>query len=199
MMFLINYIPEWTVHLGFLLGLGLIFTSFVLYFVPFVATYRLPILLVGIIIACAGSFIEGVYYSNNWWLTKVREMELKVAEAEAKAAQVNVQIVTKYVEKIKVVKEKTNENIKYIETYITKHDNSIVFPKSFIMLHDSASQNEVSGSTGSPDESPSDVKASELLSTVVENYGTCYELRETVVAWQDWYKAQKEVFENTFK
>ena len=126
-------------------------------------------------------------------------MELKVAEAEAKAAQVNVQIVTKYVEKIKVVKEKTNENIKYIETYITKHDNSIVFPKSFIMLHDSASQNEVSGSTGSPDESPSDVKASELLSTVVENYGTCYELRETVVAWQDWYKAQKEVFENTFK
>jgi hypothetical protein len=199
MMFLINYIPEWTVHLGFLLGLGLIFTSFVLYFVPFVATYRLPILLVGIIVACAGSFVEGVYYSNNWWLTKVREMELKVAEAEAKAAQVNVQIVTKYVEKIKVVKEKTNENIKYIETYITKHDNSIVFPKSFIMLHDSASQNEVSGSTGSPDESPSDVKASELLSTVVENYGTCYELRETVVAWQDWYKAQKEVFENTFK
>jgi len=199
MMFLINFVPDWTVHLGFLLGLGLIFASFVLYFIPFVSTYRLPILLIGLIIAMAGAFAEGVLYSNSWWQAKVKEMELKIAQAEAKAAQVNEKIITKYIEKIKVVKEKTNENIKYVETFITKHDNSIVFPKSFIMLHDSASQNEVPGSAGSLDESPSDVKASELLSTVVENYGTCYELRETVVAWQDWYKAQKEVFENTFK
>jgi hypothetical protein len=36
----------------------------------------------------------------------------------------------------------------------------------------------------------------ELLTTVSDNYGTCYEAREKLKAWQDWYKNQKEIFES---
>ena len=198
-MFILKFIPDWLIHLTVLSGFILIFSSFVLYHIPFVKQYRLPLLFVGLIVSCAAFFAEGVLFSNGWWEAKVKELEIKVAAAEAKAAQVNVKIITKYVDKVRIVKETTDENVKFIEKYITKHDNDITFPKSYIMLHDSASQNEISGSTGTVDETPSEVKASELITTVVENYGTCNELRETVIAWQEWYKAQKEIFESTFK
>jgi hypothetical protein len=198
-MFLINFIPDWLVHAAVLAGALLIFSSFVLYSIPFVNQYRLPFLFTGLVVCCIGFFIEGVLFSNGWWEAKVKELEIKVAAAQAKVAVANVKIITKYVDKVRIVKETADANVKYIETYITKHDNDIDFPKSFIMLHDSASQNEVSGSPGTADETPSEVKASELLTTVVENYGTCNELRETVIAWQEWYKTQKEIFEGTFK
>ena len=43
------------------------------------------------------------------------------------------------------------------------------------------------------------VKASDLLTTVVENYGTYYEIREKLMGWQTWYKEQKKIFEEAQK
>lgn len=43
---------------------------------------------------------------------------------------------------------------------------------------------------------PTNTKASGLLITVVENYGTYYEVREKLLAWQQWYAEQKKIFEN---
>jgi hypothetical protein len=40
------------------------------------------------------------------------------------------------------------------------------------------------------------VKASELLSTVAENYGTYYELSEQLKMWQEWYRSKKLIFES---
>jgi hypothetical protein len=63
------------------------------------------------------------------------------------------------------------------------------------MLHDSASQNEVPGSTISSVRGTSEIKVPELLTTVTENYGSCHENTEKLKAWQDWYKTQKQIFE----
>ena len=41
----------------------------------------------------------------------------------------------------------------------------------------------------------SEVKASELIGTVVENYGTYYQVVEQLRGWQDWYRTQKAIFE----
>ena len=46
------------------------------------------------------------------------------------------------------------------------------------------------------DGTPSTVKASELLDTVVVNYGTYYEVAEKLKGWQDWYRSEKAIFEN---
>jgi hypothetical protein len=52
-----------------------------------------------------------------------------------------------------------------------------------------------SSGAGSADGTASNVKASELLATIVDNYGTYYEMRERLLAWQDWYTKQKHIFE----
>lgn len=36
---------------------------------------------------------------------------------------------------------------------------------------------------------------SDLLDNANENYGNFYELKERYLAWQEWYKKQKTIFE----
>jgi hypothetical protein len=40
---------------------------------------------------------------------------------------------------------------------------------------------------------------SKVLDTVVVNYSTYYECRVKVEAWQEWYKSQKEIYNNAVK
>lgn len=197
-MWIFSFLPEWIFHIIVLLGAGLIVASLVLEYIPFVSRFKLPILLTGIFTLIFGVYFEGSLSCNREWEAKVKELEVKVAQAEAKSAQANSKIIIKYKEKVDTIKENTDENIKLIEKYITKYDDAIVLPNSFIVLHDSASKNEVSGSPGASDETPSNVTASQFLSTVTTNYGTCYEIREIASSWQEWYKIQKEIFDNTF-
>ena len=40
---------------------------------------------------------------------------------------------------------------------------------------------------------------SDLLSNVNKNYGTYYIEREKLIAWQEWYIAQKQIFDDIHK
>lgn len=40
---------------------------------------------------------------------------------------------------------------------------------------------------------------SDLLSNVNKNYGTYYINREKLIAWQEWYKSQKQIFADVQK
>jgi len=71
-----------------------------------------------------------------------------------------------------------------------------VLPRSAVSLHNSASANQVSRGPESADGTPSTVKASELLETVVDNYGACHENAEKLRAWQEWYRTQKQIHES---
>ena len=75
-------------------------------------------------------------------------------------------------------------------------DAQCTLPKSTVSLHDSASRNEVPERAAATDGTPSEVKASQLLDRVVENYGSCHENAAKLEAWQEWYKEQKKIFES---
>ena len=92
-----------------------------------------------------------------------------------------------------MIKDTSNENKQAINKYVT---DSCQLSNAAVMLHDSASQNEVPGSTISTVRGTSEVKVPELLTTVTENYGTCYEAIEKLKAWQDWYRTQKKIYED---
>lgn len=138
-------------------------------------------------------FFEGSYYRAKEFHEKVSELEAKVKIAEEKSREVNTVIQTKYIEKIKVIKETKDANIQYIDRVVTKYDSLCTLSNAAIELHDSASQNKVAGSTGGTAEGTSDVKASTLIDTVTENYGTYYQIREQLIGWQNWYKEQKKI------
>ena len=184
----------------FAAGLLLYIASKMVQWIPIMMQYRVPAELVGVLCLCIGAYFFGWRGNEENWLARIKELEEKVAIAESKSREVNTVIETKIVTKIKVVKETVYANKEIIrEVAGAQLDSQCSLPRSSVVLHDSASRNEVARGPGSTDGTPSDIKASALLDTVVDNYGSCNENIEKLKAWQEWYRAQKQIFEGVSK
>lgn len=151
---------------------------------------------VSALIIVASVFALGTIYSHKIYDAEIERFRERVRVAEETSQKVNVEIQTRFVERVKVVKENTNANIQYIDRVVTKYDNICTLSNAAISVHNSASQNEISRSTGSFNEGTSNVKVSDLIRTVTENYGTYYEVREQLLGWQQWYREQRKIHES---
>jgi hypothetical protein len=198
---IISIIPDgifiWLTYIIIVLGIGLYVASKLVTWIPMMGQYRLPAELIGVVLLSAGMYLFGSYGTEMVWRGRVAELEAKVKIAEEKSQQVNVVIQEKVVTKIKVVKENVYVNREIIKEVAGKQlDASCSLPKSTVSLHDSASRNEVAGRAAATDGTPSEVKASQLIDRVVENYGSCHENAAKLEAWQEWYREQKKIFES---
>jgi len=146
MLFILEFLPGW-VFLGlFAIGvLGFLLTYFLkLVPIPIVYMYKTPIQIASIALIVFATFMYGGVYNNDAWMAKVKEMEAKVAIAEEAAKKENVKIEEKVVEKTKVVKEKGDEIIKYIDREVIKKEEVVKFvencpiPKDIVDLHNQA-------------------------------------------------------------
>ena len=192
-MWLLDWLPNFVFHLIVIVAiLGLVAAQF-FSFIPFIKQYTLPIEIVCIVALVIGVWFEGGISNNESWLAKVKEMEVKVAKAEVQSSEANVKIITKIVTKEKIIKETTNENVKAVTKYIT---DECKLSNVGVSLHDSSSRNEVPSSTIDTIRGTSEIKTTELLTTVIENYGTYHEVVNRLKGWQEWYKEQKQIFES---
>ena len=187
-MWLINWLPQWVFYTTLITG-GIFAVG------ASILNIR-SVQLVSIILVGLSALYIGGIQTQQMWQARVEKMQQKVALAEQKSAEINTKIITKTLTKIKVVKQITNADTQYITQYVAKDfDSECKLTAASILLHNSASQNEVPTSTPDTAGTTTTVKASELLTTVVENYGTYYELVERLRNWQDWYYQQKKIFE----
>ena len=198
---MLSLIPDslfvWIYYIILTAGVALYVASKLVKWIPLMGQYKLPAELVGVVLLVVGAYFYGGHGVQQAWLARVQELEAKVKAAEEKSQQVNTVIETKVVTKIQVVKENVYVNREIIKEVAGKQlDASCSLPKSTISLHDSASRNEVAGRTAATDGTPSEIKASQLLDRVVENYGACHENAEKLNMWQEWYKEQKKIFES---
>jgi hypothetical protein len=198
---MLNLIPDsifiWVTYFLFGLGVSLYVASKMVTWIPMIKQYKLPAELVGVVLLVIGSYLFGGYGTEMSWRARVAELEAKVKVAEEKSQQVNTVIETKIVTKVKVIKENVYVNREIIKEVAGKQlDAQCTLPKSTVSLHDSASRNEVAERAAATDGTPSEVKASQLLDRVVENYGSCHENAAKLEAWQEWYREQKKIFES---
>lgn len=142
-MWLLSIIPEFFVHLILVVGLLGTILGFVLTFIPFVNQYKLPIQLISIIVLSLGLFLEGGLSNEHIWKVRTLELEVKLAKAEAKSEKVNTVVVTKYLTKKQVIKEKSDEIVKYIDREITKYDKSCPIPEQAVRAHNAAAANDI--------------------------------------------------------
>jgi hypothetical protein len=143
-MWLLAFIPDWIFYAIFILGLGLFIATIVLKFIPIIYMKRLPLQFVSIALISIGAFMSGMATNEAIWQMRVKELEAKVAQAEAEAAKKNVEIVEKIVYKDKIVKEKGEEIIKYIDKVVVEKEEIVKFvencplPQEFIDAHNQA-------------------------------------------------------------
>lgn len=137
-MWILSFLPDFIFHLITIAGVLGIIASFFFGFIPFVSQYKLPIQVVSVIVLAFGLFMEGAISNENAWQLKVKELEAKVAKAEALSQKENVKIVEKIITKTQIVKEQGQEVIKYIDRELVKYDNQCVIPQEFIKAHNDA-------------------------------------------------------------
>ena len=196
---MIGLLPDWVFQLITAFGIILLIASQFLKHIPFISQYNLPAYVLGMIITITGVYYEGMHSGAETWQAKIKDVEDRVKVAENKSREVNTVIETKVVERVKIVKDTKNANKETAKLIARQLDDRCVVPESTVVLINSASQNEVARGASSTDGSASDVRASEVVETVVENYGRYNELREKVIGWQNWYLEQKKIFEGVTK
>jgi len=141
-MWIINWLPEFVVHLIFLAGVVGTIAGFVLGFIPFVSKYKLPIQIISLLLLSLGVYLEGGLAEKAKWELRVKEMEAKVAEAEAKSAVVNTEIVEKIVKQKEYIRIQGEKVIQYIDREVKVYDNQCKIPQTAIQAHNMAAINE---------------------------------------------------------
>ena len=133
-MWILEWLPNWIFYLILLLGIVGFAITYLLKFIPIPAIYmyRTPIQLVSVLLIVVGVYMSGSIANNESWLAKVREVEAKLAQAEAKGAQETIKIVEKVVYRERVVKERGQNVIQYVDREVVKYDNKCEIPPPFI-------------------------------------------------------------------
>lgn len=128
-MFLLHFIPDaflqWVVNATLFAGVaGIIVTTafkfFIKYF-PWIIPYRTLLQIISLVLLVAGVYFKGGIGVEMEWRAKVAELEAKVAAAESKSKEKNVEIQKVYIDKIKTVKETQvviQEKIKEVQVNI---------------------------------------------------------------------------------
>ncbi|UEP28267.1 hypothetical protein [Burkholderia sp. B21-007] len=111
--------------------------------------------------------------------------DVRERTAERDAARRDVKVVTQYVDRVQVVREKGDAIIKEVPVYVDREaDRACTVPVGFVRVHDGAAANMPVGDPRGADAAPSGIALSAVAATVTGNYTTCHENAEQLTALQ---------------
>ena len=149
-MWLLHFLPDsvllYVVNTVLLLGaIGSFLSFFVLHRIlnkfPALAPYHLLIQIVSAVLLVAGIYFKGGYGVEMEWRAKVADLEKQLEVAKEESKKVNTVIETKVVTQTKVVKEKGQEIIKYVDRpVIQEYEKKCPLPKEVIDVHNEAAE-----------------------------------------------------------
>lgn len=112
--------------------------------------------------------------------------EKKDLAAKLELAQGTTRVVTEYVDRVQVVRERGDTITKEVPVYVTPTaDAACAVPAGFVQLHDAAAAGIApAGATGDPDAPAATVTLSAVAETTAANYGQYHAAAEQVTALQ---------------
>jgi hypothetical protein len=150
-MWILHLLPDaliaWVVNMILIAGAVTTAAGFFVRFIPFVNTYRIPVQIAGILLLTTGVYFEGGYTTEMAWRERVREVEAKLQVAETRSAEVNTEIVTRVVTQTRIVRERGNDIVRYVDREVVKNQEVIKFvencpiPEIIVNTHNAAALN----------------------------------------------------------
>lgn len=150
-MWILHLLPEalilWVCNLLLAAGIALTVAAFFIKSIPLLNQYRLPAQILGIALLVVGVYWRGGYAVESDWRERVAEVQAKLAVAEKRSAEVNTEIITRVVTQTKVVRERGDDIIKYVDREVVKNQEVIRFvencpiPDIIINTHNAAALN----------------------------------------------------------
>ena len=194
MIWFLNLITESIINIILPIAIVIWVIGFVLNFLP-LFHYRIIIQLMSIIILAPSIwFYSSIHYQEQ----NKKDLDLlqqKINLAEDKSNQLNNQLEEKIKELDELRHKKKDVITKIITKTVKEFDNKCELSNAFIRVHDASSQNAIPSSSKPNDGTTSNVKASEFLQTVTDNYSTYYQMRDRLIQWQEWYNKQRKIYE----
>jgi uncharacterized coiled-coil protein SlyX len=135
-MWILQFLPNWLFYLVLLAGIaGFLITHFVR------VLPQAQLIKAASAAAIIGSiYMIGAISNNDAWLQRVRELETKVAQAEAQSAELNTKIVETANTKTQVIRERGRDIVKYVDREVVKFDTTCILPTEFITTHNRAAE-----------------------------------------------------------
>ena len=101
---------------------------------------------------CFG-WVKGAGHVQSEWDEATRKQVMRVAAVKVKQAEATVQVVTKYVDRVQIVRQKGEDIIKEVTVYVTpKTDSGCIVPIGLVRLRNDAAAGRVTrDSAGSAD------------------------------------------------
>lgn len=156
---MLGFLPQWLWNALLIVGVLGLLAAWVLKFVPFVSTYRLPIQVASVLITVVSVWFLGAAANEEKWQAEIKRLEAAVKKGEEDARTLNDQLTHEIEEKKKLAEQKNKEIIKYIDRWNTreilkevqgpervrieeviKYIENCPVPKEFIDLHNQATK-----------------------------------------------------------
>ena len=141
-MWILSITPDWVFHVMLIAGILGTIAGFALGFISVIKQYIIPIRIISIVLLLFGLFMEGALLDNQQWQLRVKEVEAKLAKAEAQSQKENIKVVEKVVKKTEYYRVRGNDIVQYVDREVSKYDSQCVIPKEFIKAHNDAAEKQ---------------------------------------------------------
>ena len=136
MMFILQLLPDWLLYSIVLISFLVLILCSIVIIIP----YRQIIQIIALVILMLATWLSGVKSNEESWNNKVKELQIKVLEAENKSKEINTVIVEKIVKKKELIYTKGQDIIKFIDKEIVKYDDECRIPEVAIKAHNLAAE-----------------------------------------------------------
>ena len=134
-------------------------------------------------------WIKGAGHVQAQWDAAVQQQTLQVAAVRERQAQATVKVVTQYVDRVRVVREKGETEV---PVYVpVQADAACTINRGFMRLNDATAAGELPEPARDADAAAAGIALSAVAGTVAANYQTCHENAEQLRALQTWVREMK--------
>lgn len=132
-------------------------------------------------------WIKGASHVQAQWDAAAQQQTLQAATVRERQAQATVKVVTQYIDRVRVVREKSDTIIKEVPVYVpVQADAACTINRGFVRLHDAAAAGELPEPARDSDAAAAGIALSAVAGTVAANYQACHENAEQLRALQGW-------------
>ncbi len=132
---------------------------------------------------CGYCYFKGLDHKENEWNASIVDEKI----VRTIIIQKQAEILVKYVDRVKVIKEKAAKIDNEVPLYVKKDD--VMLPPGFRVFHDAAATDTEPDPSRIASSDPTD--AADVATITAKNYAKYYECREQVKALVDWANALK--------
>ena len=149
--------------------------------------YRL-LALAALAVALIGfGWVKGAGHVQARWDAAVQQQTLQATAIRERQALAAVKVVTEYVDRVRIVREKADTIVKEVPVYVpVQADAACTINRGFVRLHNAAAAGELPDPARDADAAAAGIALSAVAGTLAANYQTCHENAEQLRALQAW-------------